>query len=135
MKFEQAKELRVGNLLHLPYSNEYVEVLGINAHENQTPKINDLPKIYNSISFKKDSSLYCEPILLLDAIPLTEEWLLNFGYTKEDSNFWNLGHIVWEYDGGVFICDKNGITLKYVHQLQNLYFALTGRELTIKTEE
>ena len=27
--------------------------------------------------------------------------------------------------------DKN-INIKYVHQLQNLYFALTGEELTIK---
>lgn len=135
MKFEQAKELRVGNLLHFPYSNEYVEVLGINAHENQTPKINDLPKIYNSISFKKDSSLYCEPILLLEQIPLTEEWLLKFGYKKAGSNFWNLGHIVWECYDGIFICDKNGIGIKSVHQLQNLYFALTGMELTLKKEE
>jgi len=134
MKFEQEKELRVGNLLHFPYYNEYVEVLGINAHENNGSTF-DLPKIYHWISFKRNSILYTEPILLLEPIPLTEEWLLNFGYTKEDSNFWNLGHIVWEYDGGVFICNKNGITLKYVHQLQNLYFALTGRELTIKTEE
>ena len=29
---------------------------------------------------------------------------------------------------------KNGyFIIKYVHQLQNLYFALTGEELTIKT--
>ena len=70
--------------------------------------------------------------LALRGIILTEEWLIKFGYTKEDSNFWFIGHIVWEYDKGVFICNKNGITLKYVHQLQNLYFALTGKELTLQ---
>lgn len=77
----------------------------------------------------------CDLYEALKPIPLTEEWLLNFGYTKKYSNFWNLGHIVWECYDSFFICDKNGITLKYVHQLQNLYFAINGRELTVKKEE
>jgi hypothetical protein len=119
------QELRIGNL-----------IIANGAYEGQ---IKTYGRINESLEvlFFFDGSLYgigeyltdCKPILL------TEEWLLKFGYTKEGSNFWNLGHIVWEYADGVFICDKNGITLKYVHQLQNLYFALTGRELTIKTEE
>jgi hypothetical protein len=35
----------------------------------------------------------------------------------------------------MFIDDKNGVRIKYVHQLQNLYFALKQRELTIKNQE
>ena len=64
-------------------------------------------------------------------IPLTEEWLNKLGYYLiSERHFANIGHLVWELDGR-FYCDKNGIQLKYVHQLQNLYFALTQRELTV----
>ena len=64
-------------------------------------------------------------------IPLTEEWLLNFGYDLiSENHFGVLGHLIWKIEGR-FYCDKNGIQLKYVHQLQNLHFALTQRELTV----
>ena len=65
-------------------------------------------------------------------IPLTEEWLLKFGYDLTTENHYALsGHLIWKCND-LFMCDKNGIVLKYVHQLQNLYFALTGEELTKK---
>ena len=115
------KELRIGNL---------VECFGV-AEVVLIKK--DKIKLERQ---KRDRVILREksPIdsLTLCGIPLTEDWLIKFGYTKEGSNFWFIGHIVWEYDDGVFICDKNGITLKYVHQLQNLYFALTGKELTLQ---
>jgi hypothetical protein len=78
-----------------------------------------------------------------DGIPLTEEWLLNFGFWKrEGSNVWNNGvgnyrycihqtGMLYPFD--VRSSDPSGYfigTTKYVHQLQNLYFALTGEELT-----
>jgi len=70
--------------------------------------------------------------LQIQPIPLTEEWLLKFGYTKiSNSSFMNSGHGIWICNN-LFMCDKNGINLKHVHQLQNLYFALTGEELEIK---
>jgi len=75
-------------------------------------------------------------------IELTKEWLLKFGFELH-------GHT---YDKGLLsICLKgriyqNGRTYfnswcinermpKYVHELQNLHFALTGEELTIATNE
>lgn len=65
----------------------------------------------------------------LEPIPLTEEWLLRFGYTKISNNsFIITGHCIWICND-LFRCDKNGIVLKHVHQLQNLYFALTNQEL------
>jgi hypothetical protein len=95
---------------------------------------------------------------LFKPIQLTEEWLLKFGFelydyepSEEEDDF-----IFKDYkkslDGKTFYyticeCPYNewdfGIKLtwaeqallsriKYVHQLQNLYFALTGEELEIK---
>jgi hypothetical protein len=39
----------------------------------------------------------------------------------------------YTFSGGVWHFEFEGISIKikYVHQLQNLYFALTGEELTI----
>ena len=78
-------------------------------------------------------------------IPLTEEWLKKFGFKpyKPGGNGFRLGKMVIyvlplcnevEYDSIDFEARTNIMTnIKYVHQLQNLYFALTGEELTIKS--
>jgi hypothetical protein len=79
----------------------------------------------------------------VEPIPLTEEWLIKFGV--------NVGFL--DFDSpkltmSVNLDAKNGgynelqiatsgtsdliIECNYVHQLQNLYFALTGEELTLK---
>ena len=68
----------------------------------------------------------------LSPIELTEEWLIKFGFEKIGKNFekdnililWNI--IDKCYD---FVHTDKGIEIKYVHQLQNLYFSLTGQEL------
>jgi hypothetical protein len=83
---------------------------------------------------------------MFEPIPLTEEWLLKFGFEikydgefAKDYKFKNLKvrhkkqtliYIVaiWDEDDN----DCAIIYLDYVHQLQNLYFALTGEELKIK---
>jgi hypothetical protein len=81
---------------------------------------------------------WCQPI------PITEEWLLKFGFvdnidsyykrhTESETNF------DWDIETGLYIIDDNGLVLKdishieYVHQLQNLFFALTGEELEVKS--
>jgi hypothetical protein len=68
-------------------------------------------------------------------IPLTEEWLVKFGfkniygrtyyYKKLKFDINTLGKIRFYYSGKI-------VYLEHVHQLQNLYFALMGEELTIK---
>lgn len=75
------------------------------------------------------------------AIPLTEEWLVKMGFDGNPNNgyvknFIELGYIVQD-EYFEFEYFRQGISslivqVKYVHQLQNLYFALTGQELTIK---
>lgn len=77
-------------------------------------------------------------------IPLTEEWLLKFGFTKDKNSYVMGVHInrfsglmkikfdpliQWVFSVGSY---KDITRVKYVHQLQNLYYALTGTELTIK---
>ena len=76
-------------------------------------------------------------------IPLTEEWLLNFGFEKRIDCINSLycilaGRVLLEYDFRYNTIDMINrvnfhidIHIQYVHQLQNLYFALTGEELTI----
>jgi len=76
-----------------------------------------------------------------EPIPLTEKWLLNFGFKLQfDEYYYFDGYYVsfsadlplWFGQEGC--CQKETIkeNIKYVHQLQNLYFGLTNEELTIK---
>lgn len=73
-----------------------------------------------------------------EPIPLTEEWLVKFGFKRfpwglviEDLLFRddirNSCKELWLEVGNGY-----RVHIKYLHQLQNLYFALTGKELTIK---
>jgi hypothetical protein len=65
-------------------------------------------------------------------IPLTEEWLVKFGFEYSDLNgdsgLWKIPpfQIYGKYNQ--FIYDYR-LDVNYVHQLQNLYFALTYEEL------
>ena len=98
----------------------------------------------------------------LEPIPLTEEWLEKFGYINEygefrksmpnpfdryysRTKFTSLIQFEDDSDFGAMIIEEKSLKYKedsnssfapvkiqYVHQLQNLYFALTGEELTIK---
>jgi hypothetical protein len=78
-------------------------------------------------------------------IPLTEQWLKDFGFIwddeqgyhkwliDEEGSDYRIEALGWLDEKGAMV-DIYGalIRCKYVHQLQNLYFALTGKELTKK---
>jgi hypothetical protein len=73
-------------------------------------------------------------------IAITEEWLLKFGF-EEDGTEWYFKstkdiftHIGYSYNTktNIFEVNECEFTLQFIHQLQNLYFALTNEELTIK---
>ena len=76
-----------------------------------------------------------------EPIPLTEEWLLKFGFDSDPyQDMYVLGWLKINCDktrGGLELWVENitgnVVYLQHVHSLQNLYFALTGEELTIKT--
>ena len=129
----KANELRIGNMVLM----------------NNKP----YPITFDDFA-KHGLELVCDsPITIhfdeLKPIPLTEEWLLRFGfeehetvkclYSKRVGNF----EIHLTIEGSDLLDielsstnisgaypDKN--LFKYVHQLQNLYYCLTGEELTIK---
>lgn len=91
-----------------------------------------------------DSTDFCNigVIETYKPIPLTEEWLLKFGFElqpkKNDLNSWyyiekgkfsmNNARGFWSHSP-IYLEDV--VEIKYVHQLQNLYYALTGEELEI----
>lgn len=72
-------------------------------------------------------------------ILITEEWLLKLGF--EPVNILHDGTKVFRAEPYFYFKDGIGRIsihapeIKYVHQLQNLYFALTGEELTINPDK
>ena len=73
-------------------------------------------------------------------IPLTEEWLVKFGFKKtnesEDVEWYTLNNFdiaIHEEDNQVYFVFQHMVLrfIKSVHQLQNLHFALTQTELTV----
>lgn len=115
-------ELRIGNFI-LDEDGDVMEVTQISNMTVQHPK-----GLYSIISTIKP-------------IPLTEEWLLKFGFeivvknAEKNNILLHYHRINKTYD---FLLNEphsnkyNTTKLEYVHQLQNLYFALTGEELTTK---
>lgn len=126
----KAQELRIGN-----YVNRLGELTQIKAIQ-----IGD--KI-GYISTPKSGAITINQI---EPIELTEIWLENFGFKNRglsgnlfihQKNIGAFNRFIIETDGIDFYpqIDFNSCCfyeLKYVHELQNLYFALTVEELTIK---
>ena len=83
----------------------------------------------------------------LEPIPLTEEWLKRFGFKLPAHSWIGDKFHLSEYgegskhpNGGVWVVamNKNNAIIseiQYVHQLQNLYFAITGEELNQNRED
>ena len=96
-------------------------------------------RIGNYIIYQKEHIIKCDlkdielSEIDREPIPLTKEILLKCGYVKQERNKYRVvGHCIWNVQEDMFVCDKNGVILKYLHQLQNLYFALTGEGLNVK---
>mgnify|MGYP003148218537 CR=1 FL=1 len=75
-----------------------------------------------------------------EPIPLTEEWLVKFGFVENSISIGSYAYLRIEKDltfavGVPYESGGNSRALKHVHQLQNLYFALTGTELELKTNK
>lgn len=123
-----AQELRIGNLIYsLGQKHKDGRFLGWVNHEIKV----DLDVLQNINSENTDFKY--------SPIPLTEEWLFTLGFDKKQHNMgicYTLGDFeVYISKTHGFCINYNGVFIKstfYVHSLQNLYFALTGEELTIK---
>lgn len=79
---------------------------------------------------------------LVGAITLTQEWLLKSGFERiqiKDLICYKTNQLeLYQYASNnfkIFFEYADGeVELKYVHQLQNLHFALTGMELIIRNK-
>jgi len=89
---------------------------------------------------------YCPNVKgLIKPIPITEEWLIKFGFDVNSFGFatknnFQTGHITkdenYQFEFSVGMIGKWFLKdILSVHQLQNIFHALTGEELTIKDNE
>jgi hypothetical protein len=124
-----ANQLRTGNFVNCPSKNETMcEVHTINRFGN------DISLTDNPHGVKFDAKI--EDI---EPIPLTQDLLLLFGFTcdDEDGETWRIAdeplfeihstitaefHHIWD-------ASYTEAPIDNLHQLQNLFFALTGKEL------
>jgi len=123
----KATELRLGNFIYADGLHggviktvEGIDVKGTLREENRVILFKDHP--------------VGEFIQHCKGIPLTEEWLLKFGFSFDKLNFYRLDKRLIVVRGKRFIDFGSDVELKYVHQLQNFFFALTGTELSMTTE-
>ncbi|WP_312306205.1 hypothetical protein [Chryseobacterium sp.] len=129
----KAKDLRIGNLLRDKVSKTELEVTELTRGD--------------IVTYVIDRSKYpLKEGWAIEPIPLTEEWLLKFGLKGGFK-------AIDRYENKILRIDFNSIqdlalwisededttnemdtvfnlrNIKFVHQLQNLYFTLTGNEL------
>lgn len=146
-----AAELRIGNLLHfIPHplrNNPNERVVVVSAIDKKQVVVTDIGlNLALNLTDKE-----------VGPIPLTEEWLKRFGFQRMfipnisvflfklgDFTTTTCERVMIEgqpIEGEILLTNFYGNpcykyerakTLRYVHQLQNLYYALTGEELTIK---
>jgi hypothetical protein len=127
----KVNELRVGNLVVYKQDNDELPVLKIDG---------DSKKIFIDLLLGLNMEVDEQDI---DPIPLTSELLERCGFNK--GNKYGLRNF-WDGPGDICLADIDkenayrlygsewtiGQNIKYLHHLQNLYYALTGEELQIK---
>ena len=127
----KANELRIGNIVKI--RGNICKVANISGFISESITGVIIDKHGNK------KHLYAE-INDIEPITLTEEWLLRARFTKSFivTNFaiqtedGVLDLVPSDIAGHHVYFDDNWICkVQYVHQLQNLYFALTGQELII----
>jgi len=119
----KANELRIGNYFCLNTIDENCQPVKIFTQANSM--------------FIRDCEHYGEK-WTGEPIPLTEDILLRLGFTDKGSNRFSFDRLdvytknasdayevqLWNFDGNIS-------WVQYVHELQNIVFALTGTELTL----
>jgi hypothetical protein len=119
----EASELRIGNWVNVVYIDK---ALNAPREDVQVDAI-----VSNGINLEYGDAMYSFDDM--NPIPLTEEWLVRFGFDKYICEFLKGGFkIEWDKKWRYFFQWYDITYIKHVHQLQNLYHSLTGEELEIK---
>lgn len=114
----QSKDLRIGNLV-----------------KNNEPRYRDKILVIESIGDNDTVNVFFReyPMSALSPLPLIEEYLINFGFEKHEfdhkENQYRYKDRLIVLRDGKFVDYGSSVILEYVHELQNLYFALTKEEL------
>lgn len=110
------KDLRIGNLVFLPSGITYAVDI-----------------VYKNYAMLKHWR----------SIPITEKWLLELGYFIIETNDgvegfkenhrYSVKELIGKEDW--LYCDGEQVltNIKYIHQLQNIYYSLTGLDLQVKS--
>lgn len=132
----KAQELRIGNFVGLNLDNDPQNLFFVKEVASVSMKLRECGMLLRDIG---DVQYYDEEVI--EPIPVSNEWLLRFGFEKSVDSY---GGYLIEIGSGEKIRIKNDggwcwpmngrhyPKVRFVHQLQNLYFALTGIELEIK---
>ena len=123
----QPQELRIGNYVDVLGKIDQVKSIDENEHGGFC-KFKENPYQYYLIHNGEE---------IVKPIPLTEEILLKFGFEKKSGSEFKNERFIYRFKQRDLIIegfeyDYNGILCypEFVHQLQNIYFALTEEELT-----
>jgi hypothetical protein len=119
----EPRELRIGNWINSETYGDF-EIVAMSVGFTNSSVFKRLEYYPQASALDK-----CHPILL------TEEWLERLGAKPFPSGhkLELKGRLLWFAEcENCFVDSQTSVYLRYVHQLQNLYFALTGEELTIK---
>jgi hypothetical protein len=138
----KAEELRIGNYV---YENGTArKIYSLDVGGETAYRINDIPIV-------KKTGLTLDGEQVFKPIPITEEWLLMIGFKLTSFSKTTHKYYLLDIDNdpdtySPFFYSKDGTdvelltaaeeanitTCKYLHELQNLYYALTGYELKLK---
>ena len=117
-----AEELRIGNIIKTLQGYGRVETI---RHTGQNG--------YGVVLENELSGTYIE---YCEGVPLTGEVLLKCGF--EDDNPWKKDNIRLDSENRLHVVDDSGYgviiarEVVYLHELQNIIHALTGKELEVK---
>lgn len=127
------KEFRIGNLLSSKCWGGFGKIDGIEVTEEGF-EIRVKGYVH---PYEKDKYFDLCPI------ELSEDWLFKFGFEKEEHGFYEKEYCFFDLlniseNGFIIYAVLETYTIsqeiKYVHELQNLYYTLTGEELETKYE-
>lgn len=117
----KANEIRIGNFIQMVFDGYLPKIKCCSTHA-----INDILLADQ----ENTEPFYLQPI------PLTEDWIKRAGFVKINHIHEGELYLIEKIKLRIFLngrCELRGAwipqSIKFVHQLQNLYFALTGEEL------
>lgn len=147
-------ELQIGNLVTDQFYPDFDKVITVESIGQEG--INLTPTDDGKPYGMHVAEIECEYTFdKLRGIPLTEEWLTRFGFVKNEYSVNGVQysepffHIELEAKGWLVrwidtlstwalhpkVSDYNVTPIKTVHSLQNIFYCLTGQELTLSTPQ